>query len=330
MATAPAQTPPDEQEMTLINEQREYAIELQRQFGSWAQVAKRTNIAQGSISTFAGGKYNGGPYAGGNLKIAEKLARFRATQIRQATMDIEAPVVPGHFDCETGAKLAHLLGFAQRGKMVAAAMGPGTSKTSTAEHFCETNANAFLVTVSPSSSGVNNFLVELLEALGEKNAVGTPQKLSRRLKEIAASLEFPLFIIDEAQHLSEKAIEEIRHIHDKSQVGLALLGNLPVMQKLQGGNRASAFAQLYSRLSMKTIQALPLPADIDAQIGAWGIHDADLAEFIHQIGARPGGMRNVSNTLELATMIASSFRESLDLSHAQDAWAQLDARTVLA
>ncbi|MFM9673702.1 AAA family ATPase, partial [Streptomyces galilaeus] len=79
--------------------------------------------------------------------------------------------------------------------------------------------------------------------------------------ELVRSLHLPLLIIDEAQHLSEKAIEEIRSWNDKVGLGIALFGNVKVLRRIEGGGRDDAFAQLYSRLSMRMIRPLPLQAD---------------------------------------------------------------------
>ena len=45
---------------------------------------------------------------------------------------------------------------------------------------------------------------------------------------------------------------------------------------------------------------------------------------------RQRNKRNGTHALELASMIAASERKVLDLSHLQDAWAQLSSRAVLA
>ncbi|MDE2595980.1 MAG: AAA family ATPase [Sphingomonadales bacterium] len=328
-ADTPTMTAASEEDFAVINEQRNWLIDYHRQLGSWAQVAKRLGVPQGTVSTFATGKYNGGPYAGGNRKIADGIARFRQMQAAQASIDVAAPVRPGFFETETSRNLEQLLKWSQRGKLTVAALGPGLGKTMSAKNFRACYANVFLATMTPSSAGVNTMQIEVLESLGDKNAVGTPQKLSRRVRERVEQLATPLLIIDEAQHLSQKAIEEIRSWHDAVGLGIALLGNISVMQRLEGGSRSDAFAQLYSRVSLKMLRNLPLNGDIEPLAEAWKVHDEATIAFLRdRICSKPGGLRNGTHALELAYMIASANGEPLALAHLQDAWAQLSTRAV--
>lgn len=292
---------------------------------SWAQVSKRIGIAAGTISQFGGSGY-----AGDEVAIANKVYRYQQTLVQQATIAIEAPEVPGFFECPTSQQLITLLHWGQRGRVVVAAMGPGCCKTMTARHFADCGNNVFLATMTPSTSGVNNMQQEVLAALGEPDAVGTPQKLSRRIRDKVKDLQSPLIIIDEAQHLSEKAIDEIRSWYDAVGVGIALFGNIGVMQRLEGGNRKAAFAQLFSRIGMRIVRSAPLQADADALAAAWQVSgDAEIAQ-IRKVVMLPGGMRGATMMLELAYMLAASQQDALKVDHLQDAWAQLSSRALAA
>ena len=315
----PAATPVD------IDEQKAWLNDFHRKLGSWSQVAKRIGIPTGTISQFASAK----GYGGDEQKIAETIFRFRQMQAAQASIDVEAPVRPGYFETPTSRELTQLLNWAQRGKIVVAALGPGLGKTMSARNFQACCANVFVATMTPSTAGVNTMQIEVLEALGEKNAIGTPQKLSRRVRERVEGKSNPLIIVDEAQHTSEKALEEIRSWHDATGVGIALLGNIGVMQRLEGGNRSAAFAQLYSRVSLKMLRNLPLQGDVAALAEAWNVFDSDVVGMLTKICLTPGGLRNGSHAMELASMIAVSERQPLALAHLQDAWAQLSSRAVI-
>lgn len=316
----PSATPVD------ILEQKNWLNDYRVRTGaSWSELAKRTGIPQGTLSQFGSDK----GYRGDETKIAEKIMRFRTMLATQASLSVETVEAPGFFETETSKQLEQVLAYGQRGKIVLAAMGPGTGKTKTARQYQACFGNVFLTTMAPSTAGVNNMQIEVLEALGEKNPVGTPQKLSRRIRELIENLKNPLLIIDEAQHMSEKAIEEARSWHDATGCGLALLGNVGVLQRLEGGNRASSYAQLYSRVSLKVVRPLPLLRDIDALANAWGIFDEAIIRYLHTIGMRPGGLRGLTMALELGSMVASAKPEPLDLGHVQDAWAQLSSRAVL-
>ena len=256
--------------------------------------------------------------------------RFRQLLATQAQIEVEAPEIPGYFKTETGQQLEHILGYAQRGRVVVAAMGAGLGKSTTARQFAACYPHVFIATMAPSSAGVNNMQQEVLEALGDAGANGTPQRLSRRIKDRVKGMAKPLLILDEAQHLSEKSIEEIRSWHDAIGVGIALFGNESVLQRLEGGARRAAFAQLFSRVSMRVTRSQPLRGDIDALAAAWRIEDDRLIDYIRKIAMLPGALRNATFALELAVMIAGSEGQQLNVGHLQDAWAQLSSRPVAA
>ena len=315
----PAVTPVD------IAEQKNWLNDLRRQTGAgWAELGKRIGIPQSTLAAF--GSERG--YSGNEQPIADKIFRYRQTLATQASIAVEAPETPGYFETSTSKQLNQVLAYGQRGKIVLAAMGPGTGKTMTARHFAACYANVFVSTMKPSTSGVNTMQIVVLASLGEKNAVGTPQKLSSRICELLEALGNPLLIIDEAQHLSEKSIEEIRSWHDETGCGIALLGNVGVLQRLEGGNRASAYAQLYSRVSLKVVRPLPLLADIDALAEAWEVFDEPFVAYLRKIGMLPGGLRGLTMALELGSMIAAAESQTIQIGHVQDAWAQLSSRAV--
>lgn len=309
-----------------VEAQRAWLIDHRQSTGmSWSELAKRTDIPQGTLSQF--GSERG--YAGDESKVADKIYRYRQLLASQAAIAIEVPEAPGYFETQTSKQLTQLLTFAQRGRIVVGAMGPGLGKTMTASHFKACSGNVFLSTMSPSTAGVNNMQIEVLESLGERDPVGTPQKLTRQIRDRVKNLEKPLLILDEAQHLSEKSIEEIRGWHDAVGVGIALLGNESVLQRLEGGSRRAAFAQLYSRVGLRLVRSLPLLGDVDAMAQAWRIYDDQVIAYLRKICMTPGGLRGGTMALELASMIAASEGVVLTVDHLQDAWAQLASRSVL-
>ncbi|GAM04833.1 AAA family ATPase [Novosphingobium sp. MBES04] len=314
-----------------IEEQRNWIIDFRKGNAlSWAEVAKRTGIPQGTLSQFGSDR----GYAGDEQKVADKVYLYRQLLASQAALDMEAPEVPGYFECETSLHLVSMLRWAQGGRMggrvVVAATGPGTCKSSSATHYASSFPNVFYVLMAPSNAGVNNMQQEVAVALGLGEVVGTPQKLTRMICDRLRNLGNPLLIFDEAQHMSAASLEEIRGWHDRIGVGLALFGNIGVMQRLEGTSRKADFAQLFSRVGMRLIRMLPLQADMDALAQAWNIHGPREIAQIRKVASLPGGLRNATKMLELGAMMAASENAPLAADHMQDAWAQLSSRAVAA
>lgn len=310
-----------------IEEQRNWLMDHRASLNlSWQAMSKRIDIPQGTLSQFGSPK----GYAGDERRLAEKVYSYRQLLAQQASIDVEAPEIPGYYETETSKQLTQLLGWAQRGRVVVAATGAGLGKTSTAQQYRACYPNVFHVTMAPSTAGVANMQQELLAAMGEPNATGTPQKLSQRIKAKLRDLSKPLLIFDESQHLSEKSIEEIRSWSDATGCGIALFGNIGVLNRLEGGARAAAFAQLYSRVSMRLVRPIPLLGDVDAMAVAWKIHDDEVIALLRKIVLVPGGLRGGTMALELAWMLASAEGQKLGVGHLQDAWAQLSSRAAVA
>ncbi|PHQ63554.1 MAG: hypothetical protein COC10_05650 [Sphingobium sp.] len=290
------------------------------------EIARLTGIPNGTLSQFMSDK----GYAGREENVAEKVNRYRQSLVAQASIEITPRDMPEWYDTESGGRLIELLRYGRMGEFVVAATGPGVGKTKAAKRFAWSNPNVFLVTMTPSTAGVNNMQIEVLEAMGERDAVGTPQKLSRRIRNRVEQLRNALIIFDEAQHLSEKAIEEIRSWNDATGVGIALFGNVGVIQRLEGGSRKEAFAQIYSRVSFRIVQPLAMQSDVAALAKAWGITAPDIVAYLRSIVMRPGALRGASKALRIAYMLADADQQPLNLGHLQDAWAQLSAQAIAA
>lgn len=311
-----------------VEEQRVWLNEYKRDTGfPWTKIASRlgNDVKHTTLSLWASGKYQGR-----QEPLAEAVFRFRQTLAEMAALRAEGPEIPGYFATETSKQIVRLLQYAQRGRITVGALGPGTSKTSAAEHYQACNANVFTVNIFPSTSGLYAMLKSVLRSMGAANASGSPEVLSNMVMDRVRNLANPLLIFDEAQHLTVRAIEEIRGWYDVTGVGIALLGNKNLLQKLEGGNRTDDFAQIYSRVSLRLVRAAPLSADIEALIDAWEIRDEKIAAEIHEIAKRPGGLRNATWTLDLAHMMAAGVNAELTVGDVQDAWAQLSSRTVAA
>jgi DNA transposition AAA+ family ATPase len=164
--------------------------------------------------------------------------------------DVDLPTKPGYFETPTSVHITNLLHMARRGRVVAAATGAGLGKSETGKNFCECYPNSWIITLRPSLCSIAQVLSAVLKKLGEPRAKGSPDMLFDRICEIVSNRHKPLLIFDELQHASTKTIDEIRSLNDETGVGVALMGNIPVLKKIEGGGRDEAFAQIYSRIGI--------------------------------------------------------------------------------
>lgn len=288
---------------------------------SWTQVGQQIGLPTGTISSFGSGNY-----AGDNGRIAAQIEKFFAAENTAASLRrdrvIEAPLFQ---ETRAAKKLFNVLYYARRGKMAAAATSPGFGKTSALRQFAADVPNVHLATMFPSTAGVQPMLSAILKVMGERELKGSPQMLSDRIKERVTGAQ-AVIALDDAQHLSEKSLDELRGIHDVTGVGIALFGNAGLMERLEGGTRAVSHAQLFSRIGIRIIEVKAYAEDAVQLARAWGIICPAMHDWLGRLSQQPGGLRGVSQVIELAMFLAAAEDDAVTLPHLQDAWAQLTAR----
>jgi DNA transposition AAA+ family ATPase len=151
-------------------------------------------------------------------------------------------------------------------------------------------------------------LFDIAEEVGINDAPRQKAKLSRLLeKKLKGSNG--LLIIDESDHLSYDALEELRILQESTQIGISLIGNHRVYTRLSGGNnQAHEFARLWSRIGKHFGFKGSLKADVLAIAKAWGLdmNNEKLMALVLSIGQKAGGLRSLTQNLRLASLAASS------------------------
>lgn len=285
---------------------------------SWPDIGKLTDVASSTLSLFATGKY-----AGNNATVAAKVVAYRDRMASQSELAADVPIVPDWFDTPTSARLTKLLRWAQSGEIVLIVTTPGIGKTRAAERFAANDPNVWLATMAPSTAGVATMAIEVGAAIGLGEIKGSPQQLSRQIKSRVRGKN-GLLIVDEAQELTDKALNELRSWHDQTKVGIALLGNETTVGQID--SRKSALAQISSRFSIRHVQVTPMAGDMDALLDAWGIADGEQRSFLGKIGALPGALREVTHTIKIASVAALGARSSLTLAHLRSAARQRNVK----
>lgn len=293
---------------------------------SWSDLARMVGDVGGStLSAFAGGKYNGD-----NLEIAWKLNRFFVADEARREQALVMPETPGFRFTKTARMITAQLRWAHEGEMAAIVGAPGVGKTAAFDQYCAVTPNAFKATMSPATRAVGPMLAEVARSVGRQikrsaNANTLFQDLIGRLTDRHA-----LLIVDEAQHLSDIALDQLRALHDRVGCGVVLAGNPLVLTRVQGGARLSEFAQLYSRVSWPQMYAAPEREDVHVLCDAWSVTGEREREFLTRVASLPGGIRSLTQTLKMATLAARATEEDRTLSHLKAAWTQLSRQPLAA
>ncbi len=294
---------------------------------SHSDLAKRIGEPSGTLSQWLNDTYQGSEKR--KNEIAYAVDRFFRAQEAAEALALVAPIVPGFLNTRTAARITSCLTWAKRGNFVLIVGTAGLGKTATIDQYENDNPNVFKVTLSPATRSVSPMLVQILHKLGSGRNAGSNQVLTQTILDRLSGLN-ALLVIDDAQHANDLALEQLRFIHDELKCGIALCGNPEVLTRIQGGSRAAAFAQLYSRVSWQLTQAKPHAEDIALLCNAWGVDHPKEREFLERIASQPGTLRNLTKTLEMATLLAQGDGEDRTLSHIQEAWAQRSQTAVAA
>jgi len=168
--------------------------------------------------------------------------------------------------------------------------------------------------MTPDTSSVGSCLEEIAEAVGIRGYYASTAKLRREVAKRLLDTK-GLLIVDEAQHLSLGALEEIRSIHDSTEVGMILCGNESIYSRLTGNNRAAHFAQLFSRIGKRLRLNLPLIGDVRAIAEAFNVNAKPEIDDLAGIARKPGALRGIVKTLRMASIFAAGEEVPLNRSH---------------
>ncbi|EDS4115833.1 AAA family ATPase [Salmonella enterica subsp. enterica serovar Braenderup] len=282
---------------------------------TYAQIARESGVAAGTLSAFVNNKYNGD-----NERVAQSLQRWLENYHRAA----ELPEPPRFVETQTVRQIWTSMRFASLTESIAVICGnPGVGKTEAACEYRRTNNNVWMITVTPSCASVLECLTELAFELGMNDAPRRKGPLSRALRRRLEGTQ-GLVIIDEADHLGAEVLEELRLLQESTRIGLVLMGNHRVYSNMTGGNRTVEFARLFSRIAKRTAINKTKKADVKAIADAWQITSENERELLQQIAQKPGALRILNHSLRLAAMTAHGNGEHVNEDYLRQAFRELD------
>lgn len=281
---------------------------------SWTDVAKLVGVPEGTLSQWVPGKYNGGKIYE-NQSIPGFVHRFFQQLQEQQALSAVMPQSPDFQMTPSAERMLTCMALAQLGDITMISTTPGCGKTAAVTQYRQTRSNVYVAVLSKATGAVMPVLSRLLDAMGEKDARGSPYALTSRIRAKVANAS-ALIVIDEAQDASAQSLEELRAIHDATGCGIVLVGDdkLPALVKNH--------AQLHSRIGARHVQARPLAEDVTTLARAWAIEGGPERAFLQEIARKHGGLRTVNKTVMLAVRAARAAAAPLSVSDLRDAYAQ--------
>lgn len=295
-----------------------------------AQVARDAEIPDSTLSQYLNGKY---PNESGKAETAQRLHRWMNSVREARQVRRRLPTPPAYMPLRGSGQIIDALSYAREaGRIVLITGMPGVSKTATASQYALVTPRTWYCPMDTTTHGVPTMLLEILRVMGVTDAKGTPAQLIRRIVDGATAAK-SLIIVDEAQHLSPKALEALRSINDRSRllrapVGVAIIGNELAYTSVGPTGGKADFAQVSSRVADRQFIPQPDPDDAAQLARAWAEENGEAVtakdvQFCQQIAAAAGGLRNIEMTMEKAILIARGGAGPLTLDHLKAAYAQL-------
>lgn len=282
---------------------------------SKAETSRRSEVPQGTFSPW----YNGN-YPGAVATVTAKIERWLVSMAEAQELAARLPQAPGFIETRTAKSVMAALLYAQTmPSMAIVILGAGCGKTVCADHYIQTRPHAYKVTMRPTTGSVHGMLLALADSLGvvERNPARLDTAIGERLKRNGRNT---LLLVDEAQNLTDNAVNELRYLLDAFGCGLGLLGNEELYTRLGGEKPTPAFAQIHRRIGMRVRQLQPHEEDIAALVAAWGITDPAAVKLAMAIGHKPGALSQISQTLMLAGQIAAGRERAVTADDVKAAW----------
>ena len=211
-------------------------------------VATATGLAKSTISMWMKGNYNVK-----SDKITDTINNFIQRE-KERSLQHDLPVVEISMIkyiseiarlCHTQGRIGVCVGIAGLGKTVAV------------KRYAKEFMDAILIE-SDSGYTAKSLLKEIHRRLGLSGKGSVYDLMGETVRKLNQSGR--LLIIDEAENLPYRALEITRRIHDKTGVGVLLIGRNILLENLRGYN--NQYDQLYSRVQYTKIIDRLLLADV--------------------------------------------------------------------
>ena len=207
---------------------------MQQKKYSFSAVAKATGLSQTVINLWLNDNY-----IGKNDKVADAINNFiqreKERNFKSVIPYVETSVVKYIHEV---ARLCHT-----NGEIGVCYGESGLGKTIAVKEYAKQYSDSILIETDPGYNS-KSLLSEMHKRLGLSAKGSSYELMDEVVRKLSNSGR--LLIVDEAENLPYKGLEVLRRIHDKTGVGMLLIGMPVLVENLRGSQ--NQYKQLYSRV----------------------------------------------------------------------------------
>lgn len=231
-----------------------------------ADIARKMNKSPGMVSQLINCKYNASPtkHLHAVWSILNPVnAEAEHEESAAATEESEGPIVIRYGEIPfVDTSVSKLIKMScnnakERRRFAVFAGQAGLGKSKGIQAYAEDNQEAIVIDGSELTASTQ-IIEELCEKLGISRTASNPRNLKRIISALIGTDR--IIILDEADKCKPNALDPLRTISDKAMIGVVLVGNIQLVEKLQSEPR---YELINSRVCFWTKPAGELPvADI--------------------------------------------------------------------
>ncbi|MDE0203326.1 MAG: AAA family ATPase [Rhodospirillaceae bacterium] len=293
--------PPEERDLRAA-----FQVEIEQAGLSMTRAAEQIGRSGSAISRWLNGTYSGNVPA-----VEADVERWLATRADAAKRSLEGAGLDRHSETVASRQITSALAYAQAAGDIVAVIGrPGRGKTWASERYCAGKSNAYFLSVSSAVFTLPGLLSLVGHTIGAgrqfRSALEAETTIIERLSDRKA-----LIVVDEAHHLRDKLLDELRIIRDRAHCGLALVADEAIRMALARCQQVDGRVGLKVNLTAQPVQ------DIEQIAAAVLERSPGKAELktLNAVGRGPGGLHALRRLLGRAWMVAQAAgREKIEAS----------------
>jgi DNA transposition AAA+ family ATPase len=207
---------------------------------SQAVVAKEIRVSEAALSQFLSETYNGN-----NEVLCKKVKAF----IQKIEKNGSPLSAPGFIVTSIVKEIWYAVKYAHMNHDIALIYGDaGRGKSIALREYAAKHAGVIYIEADATTQNTKAILEEIWKAIGKRNP--EPERYMKEgiIDELRDTGR--LIIIDEANQLNHKALEAIRALHDKGNMGIVLAGNSIIYERINSRND-TLYAQIVCRIGIR-------------------------------------------------------------------------------